>query len=442
MQVDPVPAAGSDPDAGGQGLSDDGPSLTGNMVAATWGLFVGLAFLLAGAGLVGSLVGVRSELAGFSTVVSGLIGAAYYGGFLIGTRLAFGSLARVGHVRVFAALAATGAAAVLFMGVVTRPTSWIAMRFVIGLCMAGTYVTAESWLNEMATNENRGRLLAWYMVVTTGAWGVGQALLGIGHVAGTALFAGAAILFCMSVVPVALSETSGPGFASPGHISLRELAKIVPSGVGSALIVGVTHGALSGMGAVYATAAGLSAGQVAIFMTAPMLGGMLFQYPISAASDDVDRRVVALAVATAAAGGSVHLFFVTPGTTLSYLLMLGVGGFTYPLYALAGAYTNDWTPPDKLTAANSQLVTIYGIGALVGPLLASAVMSASSPRSYFAVSAGLHVVLIAFLFYRILAWRRPLIYTTWREVSYPARVFFLPATVITYSRRLRPPKSE
>ncbi|HEY4608853.1 MAG TPA: hypothetical protein VIH06_06605, partial [Ilumatobacteraceae bacterium] len=80
--------------------TDDGPSLTRDLALATWGLFVGLAFLLLAAGLFGTLLGVRSELVGLPTVVSSLISASYYAGFLVGSRVALSALGRVGHIRV------------------------------------------------------------------------------------------------------------------------------------------------------------------------------------------------------------------------------------------------------------------------------------------------------------------------------------------------------
>jgi MFS family permease len=193
---------------------------------------------------------------------------------------------------------------------------------------------------------------------------------------------------------------------------------------------------LNGMAAVYATSAGLPLGKVALFLSLPMIGGIAFQFPMSSASDDLDRRAVALASSLLAAGAAVHLAFARPGSLLSYAVLLGLGGLTYPLYSFAAAYTNDWTPQDKLVGAASQLVLLYGVGAVAGPLLASIAMSAVGPRGFFWTIAALHVVLAGFLGYRMRAWRAPLVDRPWRDVSYPARVFFLPATLAAVGRRV------
>jgi MFS family permease len=421
-------------------LAGDGPAasedraLAGHM-AATWSLFFGLFLLLTGAGLIGSLIGIRAELEGFSTFATGIISASYYAGFLVGSRLAFASLGRVGHVRVYVALAALASAAVLAHAVVLDPTVWTIMRFVTGLCMAGQYVVAESWLNDLASNETRGRLLALYMVVVNIGYGCGQVLLGSASVAGFTLFGYASILISLAVVPVALAESSAPPFRAPTRVSLRELAGIVPTGVISAGLIGVAHGALTGMGSLYAAKAHLSTGQIAVFMAAPMVGGVVNQWPVSAASDDVDRRAVAVVVSLVAAGSAAALATMHLDAWPTYLLMAALGGFSYPLYSLAAAYTNDWVDPEHLMAAASQLVTVYGAGAFVGPLVTSALMNLFGNRWYFWSLLGVHVVIAAYVFYRMLAWRSPLVKQPWSEVSVPARAFFVPATLVAMGRR-------
>lgn len=416
--------------------NSDEPLVHG-IAAATWALFAGLTLLLTGAGLIGSLLGVRAELEHFSTTTSGIISASYYAGFLVGSKLAYAALGRVGHIRVYVALAALTAAAILVQGLAPNPITWTSMRFVTGLCIAGQYVVAESWLNDLATNENRGRLLAVYSIVVSAAFGLGQVLLGFGNPTTVTLFAVATILMTLAVVPVALSESSTPKFQAPGSISLKELATIVPSGFFATMIIGVTHGGMFGMAAVYATRVGLTSTKLTIFLTAPLVGGVLGQIPISSASDDVDRRAVTFFVAIGAGGVALLLALTSGVGWKASLLMVVLGALSYPLYALAAAYTNDWSPPDKLMAVASQLVMIYGAGALLGPLIVSTTMRLVGDQGYFWSVATMHGVLAAFMLYRLFAWRRPLIYGPWSEVNFHARAFYLPATMITWSRRLR-----
>jgi len=418
--------------------SDDGPSLNRDIALATWGLFVGLALLLLAAGMFGTLLGVRSELIKLPTAVSSLISASYYIGFLVGSRVALSALGRVGHIRVYAALASLLSAAMLAVGLTESAPAWAWLRFVTGLCLAGQYVVAESWLNNLATNENRGRLLAIYAVVTSGAFGMGQVLLFAIDARVITGFAIASIITSLAVAPVALSEDAvAPLVAIREHISLRDLAKLVPTGVFSCLLVGMAHGALTGMAAIYATRVGLSTGRIGLFVAAPNIGGMLLHWPVSAASDDIDRRAVGFVASVGAIGAAV-LLLLGPSTSAMALLLIAIlGGCSYPLYSIAAAYTNDWIEPQHVNAAASQLVTLYGLGAVVGPFVAAGMMIVVGPKGFFWAAIGLHALLATFFLYRLRAWRAPLAKRPWGEVSLPARAFFVPATVVAMGRRYR-----
>jgi MFS family permease len=419
-------------------LGDDGPSPRRDLALATWGLFVGLAFLLLAAGLFGTLLGVRSELVHLPTVVSSLISASYYLGFLVGSRVALSALGRVGHIRVYAALASLLSAAMLAVGLTESAPAWAWLRFVTGLCLAGQYVVAESWLNNLATNENRGRLLAIYAVVTSGAFGLGQILLFRMDARTITGFAIASIITSLAVAPVALSEEAvAPGVTEREHISLRDLAKVVPTGVGSCLLVGVAHGALTGMAAIYATRVGLSTGRIGLFVAAPNIGGMLLHWPVAATSDDIDRRAVGFVASIGAIGAAVLLLLGPSTSPMALLLIAILGGCSYPLYSIAAAYTNDWIEPEHVNAAASQLVTLYGLGAVIGPFVAAGMMITVGPKGYFWAAIILHSLLAAFFVYRIKVFRSPLAKRPWSEVSLPARAFFVPATVVAMGRRYR-----
>ncbi len=405
---------------------------------ATWALFVGLAMMLLAAGLFGSLLGVRAERAKVATLVSGVMSAAYYIGFLTGARFALRALTRVGHIRAYAALASGLSAAMVTVGLTGAPAAWIALRFVTGLCMAGQYVVAESWLNDLATNANRGRLLAVYSLVTTGAFGIGQVLLFSFDTHIVTGFAVAGIVASLAVAPVALSEAAiAPVIEDAEPISLRELARVVPTGVGSCAIVGAAHGALAGMGALYATRIGMPAHQIGLFLALPSVGGMILQWPISAAADELDRRAVGVGASAIASACAAGLLLGHEHRLLVFVLITMLGAFTYPLYSIAAAYTNDWIDPEHVNAAASQLVSLYGLGAVVGPLIATGLLIVTGPNGFFWSLFAIHAILAGFFLYRMVAWRSPLAKVAPNELSLPARVFFIPATIVGMSRRPR-----
>ncbi len=420
------------------GDGESGPATT-SLALATWALFTGIALMLAGAGLFGTLIAVRSELDGFGSIVIGLVSGAYYAGFLVGSRWAIRALATVGHIRVFAALASILSAAIIGSGLLANPIAWILLRFLAGACLAGQFVVAESWLNQLVTNATRGRLLAFYTTVTVVAYGGGQfwfsridpnALTGFGI---------ATALISLAVAPVALSGAATPPLiAAPESMSLRELWATVPTGLVTSVLVGVTHGSFLGLGAVYAARSGLSSGEIGVFVAMPTLGSLLLSLPISSASDGMDRRIVGFVIAALATAAALGVETFGPDHWGGYLCMAIIGGLTYPLYSIAGAYTNDWLPTERLTAAASQLVLLFGVGAFVGPILGSIVMAASGARGFVWMTMATHAAIAVFLVIRVAIYPPSVRAEPANAVPVAGRLLYLPATAVAMGRRLRP----
>jgi len=399
---------------------------------ATWGLFAGLTFLLVSAGIFSTLIGIRAELEQLPTLVSGGITTAYYAGFLLGSWYAHRALKQVGHIRVYAALASLLSASTLVAGVFDSPIIWIIIRSSTGFCFAGLYVVAESWLNGLAKNHFRGRLLAVYNVVTIGAYGAGQLMVFNFDARSLSGYIFAAILASLAVVPVAVSEQAAtPDTENHEHISLRELAKIVPTGFGTILFVGLAHGGLLGMAVIHATREGLSVGRVGVLIAVLQIGGMVLTWPISSASDDIDRRIIGLLSSGAVIILAVLMLYQPVESIWTIGLLFAIGGFSFPLYAIAGAYTNDWVSPEQMGAAASQLVTLYGFGAMIGPLVAAPFLDIIGTQGFAWSIISLHALILLFLIYRIRAWHAPVTTKHWDDVSFHGRAFFIPATIVS-----------
>jgi len=388
--------------------------------------------LLVTAGVYSTLVGIRAELKQLPTLVSGGITTAYYAGFLLGSWYTLRALKQVGHIRVYAALASLLSASVLITGVYDSPIVWILMRSSTGFCFAGLYVVAESWLNGLATNTFRGRLLAVYNVVTIGAYGAGQLLVFNFDARTLTGFAFAAVISSLAVIPVVMSEQAAtPNVDNHTHITMRELAKIVPTGAGTILLVGLAHGGMLGMAVIYATREGLGVGRVGILIAAINLGGMALTWPISSASDDLDRRIIGVLSSLAVIVLGLVMLTQTPSSWFTTALLFAIGGFSFPLYAVGGAYTNDWVSQEQMGAAASQLVTLYGFGAMIGPLVAAPFLDIIGTQGFAWSIISLHALILLFLIYRIRAWHAPVTTKHWDDVSFHGRAFFIPATIVS-----------
>ncbi len=385
----------------GPWLSESGETKGTSVAAATWALFVGLGLVMIGNGLNGSVLGVRAEAEGFSVGVSGLIMASYFLGFLSGSKYAEYALRNVGHIRVFAALASGASSIVLIQAISVEPITWAITRFLFGACMAGIYVVVESWLNDMATNKTRGRILSVYMIVSMGGVGIGQLMLGIEDRSGFRLFIFVSVLVSMSLLPVTLSATSTPPLVIPEPMPLSRLLKIVPTGVVSTFWTGAAAGVLFGMGAFYGARVGLSTKQISIFLSAPVLGALVFQWPVGWLSDHFPRRGVIFFVALAGAVASLLVLVVDAGSVAAIIFMFGLGGAMFPLYSLTMAYSHDWIGPHERLGASATLIRVNGSGAVVGPLVVAALMSVSGSSSFFWTLAGIHSIIAAYILFRI-----------------------------------------
>lgn len=406
-----------------------------SMPAATWALFVGLALVMIGNGLNGSLLGVRSQAEGYSLAITGVIMAAYFAGFLAGTIYAVSALRSVGHIRVFAALASVASSVVLVQAVSVHPATWVITRFLFGACMAGLYVVVESWLNDLATNATRGRLLSVYMMVSMGGVGLGQMLLNVDDSSGFVLFIVVSVLVSISLVPVTLSTTSTPPLIAAEPIGLRALWPRIPTGLLSCFFSGAGAGSLLGMGAVYAAQVGMSSTRISLFLAAPMIGAILFQWPIGWLSDKVPRRGVMVVVAIVAATGPLLALAVSEDSLIAVVAMLVMGGSMFPFYSLSIAYSSDWLKAEEILGASGTLVRVNGTGAILGPLVTATLMATLGPRTFFWTITATFLTIAAYILYRIISRDGMPQERQRRWVPFPARASSVAANLIPRRRR-------
>lgn len=247
------------------------------VMQGSWALLLGMLFLQLGNGLQGTLLSVRGELENFSTFEMSVVMSAYFLGFLGASRLVPELIRRVGHVRVFAALASFISAVLILYPLLVNPWVWTGGRVIIGFCFCGVYITAESWLNNSATNENRGQLLSSYMVVQMAGIVAAQLLLLVGDPGGFELFVLISVLVSISFAPILLSITPTPAFETTKPMSIKKLFSTSPLGCVGMFFLGGVFSAQFGMAPVFGTNAGLSLSEISIFVAAFYIGAMVFQ---------------------------------------------------------------------------------------------------------------------------------------------------------------------
>jgi MFS family permease len=367
----------------------------------SWALMLGMLLLMLGNGLQGTLLGVRGSLEAMDPKALGYVMAAYYVGFILGSKYTPYLLKRVGHVRVFAALGSLVSAAFILFPVKVDPILWFTLRLLVGFCFSGIYVVAESWLNESSTNETRGQALSIYLIVQMAGIVLGQLLLNIADPLGYELFVLITVLVSISFAPILLSSGRAPLFETSRPMSLRELMVASPLGCLGIFMLGGAFSALFGMSAIYANQQGFGIAETSYFVTAIYMGGLLFQYPIGWLSDRMDRRILIVVTAAMCSLACVAAMFTGSSITGLAIAALFIGGTTNPLYSLLLAYTNDFLESDQMAAASGGMLLINGIGAMGGPVIMGYLMSRFGPLAFFVFIALLMLVVVFYGIYRM-----------------------------------------
>ncbi|MGR3985197.1 MAG: MFS transporter [Gammaproteobacteria bacterium] len=373
-----------------------------NDIRATWALLVGVGFLMVGNGLQVTLLGLRATMEGFPTFVTGIMMSGYYIGICIGSLCAPRLVGRVGHIRVFAALASAASIAILIHALYIHPLSWTLMRIITGFSYAGLYVVTESWLNDRAGNETRGELLSVYMVIVAFGLGAGQFLLNVADPLTQDLFILASVVVSFGLIPMLLTARPAPAFELSGKLSLRELFKASPLGVISNVLTGAAHGVVFALGAVYATQKGFSTQLTAVFMACFVFGGVLFQWPLGKLSDRIDRRKVMVWMAAASVAlTAIAALILPPGGAPFFTVIVLLGGMVMPMYSMCIAYANDRLEPQQIVAASGSMVLVGGIGLCAGPIMVAYLMSRFGPDWYYAGIGGSFALIFLFAVYRM-----------------------------------------
>ena len=345
------------------------------VLRSSWALLLGILLLMIGNGLQGTLLGVRGNIEGFDPALLSYVISAYFIGFLGGSKMAPGLIRRVGHVRVFAAMASMISAAFILYAAAPNLIAWAFLRLMVGFCFSCVYVVAESWLNDASDNEHRGQALSLYVIVQMLGIVTAQGILSFGDPAGYGLFVLISVLVSISFAPILLSVSPAPVYQATKGMTLRELFNVSPLGFVGSFAIGAAFSALFGMSSVYGTEVGFTLDEIAIFVASIYVGGMILQYPIGWMSDRMDRRLLIVGVTATACAACLGAIAVGDSFYIGLGMAFLIGGMVNPLYSLLIAHANDYLDHEDMAAAAAGLVFVGGVGAIGGPVIVGQMMS-------------------------------------------------------------------
>lgn len=366
-------------------------------------LLIGAASLMFAGGLNGLILPVRGAIEGFSAFSLGLLGAGWAIGFVAGCMVVPRIVQRVGHIRAFGAMTALAAVSVLLSLLIMHPGAWVPLRAISGFCFAGAFQIMESWLSEDTEAENRGRVFGIYAMVNLGANTAGQMVLPLGDPSTELFFVLGAVFYALALLPTALYASQQPKPLTEVNLDIAKLWRNSPIAVAGVFLVGVANSSVGTLAAVYGNALGMTVTAVAIFVSIMLLTGALAQIPVGWLSDRMDRRHVLIGVTLAAILTSGFFVAVAPRGVLLVTVAAGfLGAFIHAMYPLLINHANDHAPEGDFLRTSGGLLLMFGLGSIIGPLLAGAAMSNTGPEGLFVTLLTAHITLLAFTIWRVM----------------------------------------
>ncbi len=367
-------------------------------------LLLGVGLITVCGGMQGTLLGLRGFLEGFSPASIGFIMSGYYVGFLLGAWTVPRSVRLVGHIRVFAALGSFASITILLHAALVDPLWWVLLRILSGFCFSGLFLVAESWMNSVTTNDQRGHALSIYMFTVSIGFIGGQFAVNLWPAEGFEPFILASVIISAAIIPLLLSPMAGPRIEVTRRIRLQRFLRASPLGFLTVLLQGMAFGALMWLTAIFGRELGYSAAKSSMLVGALMLGGLLAYVPVGRVSDVRDRRHVLIGLALTTMGSCVlvPIIAMTEVLWLLALAILCVGGAVQPMYAVAISFINDdQSSPERVLSASSAIILVSGVGGLLGPFLSSLSMTLLGPGSLYYFVALLGLCLLCFTLVRM-----------------------------------------
>ena len=367
-------------------------------------IILGASILMLGNSLLGITVALKLNGAGVSQIIIGLSMTGYFAGFMVGAIYGKRLIARVGHIRTYAGLAAIASTAILAHALKFDPWFWIGLRVIAGICMAGLFTAMESWLNDRSTNETRGQIVTIHMSSYFLALCLGQLLVNVWDLSGNKSFIFAAMLATFSLVPVTLGRMPSPSVESVAPMSPLDVFRFSPLAATGAAMGGLMTSPMYGLSAVFAQDIGFSVFQVSLFTGAMLFGPFLLLWPLGRLSDRLGRRT---ALAIALCGGlAVSSVFLLAGWggALPFWAFLALamvqGGVVISVYPTSISLAYDRVPRESYVPAAGAMLLFSSLGSMTGPLIASTAMATVGPYGLYIHIATISALLLAFVGYR------------------------------------------
>lgn len=359
--------------------------------------FFSMVLLILASGLCNTYTSLKLEIDQYSTETIGYVVSALYIGVFLGSLWIDRWISKFGLVRSYIACILGISSLVLIQSIWVEPFFWSFLRLLIGVLTAGIFIIIESWLLVQATLQQRGGILSLYLALYYGAQSTGQLLINVSDPATVIPLWIVALISALSALPLMIHSTVVPKIENPTRLKTSQLLKISPFGLAGIFISGILLAAVYGLVPVYAKEIGLSVSEIGNLMAILIFGGLCFQWPLGRLADLGNRHRVLLSATLLTIIFSLIITQCT-SVTMLFLLIFLFGGFSFTIYPLSMAYACEKVNDSEIISATSGFVLLYGIGAIIGPLLAPFSMTYLGHNGLFYFLAVISSVLVLMSF--------------------------------------------
>ncbi|MCQ8186150.1 MFS transporter [Parvularcula maris] len=268
---------------------------------------------------------------------------------------------------------------------------WYPLRFVFVIGGGGLFAGSEIWINGLAPDRIRGKIIGVYATCLALGFALGPLILGVtGYEGLVPILVGGAV-FASAALPLALAPAPEVSPSSEENILVPIRAEKVV--FASAAIFAGVEGAMLIFLPVLAIETGLSVAEGARLLTIYGIGLLVTQMPVGQLADMKPPRLVM----AWCAGLSGLLLLLLPLTEGSVWLLSGLlffwGGAVGGIYTAGLVTLGNRFKGEALAAANTGFVFTYAVGGVIGPLLAGGLRDLFGPMG---LTAGLVAVLLAY----------------------------------------------
>lgn len=295
-------------------------------------------------------------------------------------------IARLGSVAAILLGCLIGGLGFIALGLFQSPWAWIAIRVLMSAGFAIPWLAGETWINAIARDESRGRVIAIYAIVFFTGYAVGPVLLQMLGLIWPWPFIVAAAVTALSALPIVLGRRLAPPMAhddSSGNVA--SAMRRSPVAMVAAFIGGFTEITILSLIPNVALAAGWSENLALAMLTVTTAGGIVLQYPIGWLSDLVSRFAMMIAAVIFFIGLALALPFALGDPFTGLVTAFLIGGVILAFYALGLAIIGERLTGSELTAANAGFIIMYQLGGLIGPLFAGIAMTDNAIQGFIAI---------------------------------------------------------